>query len=302
MPHQNRQAVSFAKMSSYAHHGATQQISGRSFLTRRTTTRLSSAPSFFSSAWMGALSGMVGITAVYPIDVVKTRLQSGLSSGALQMMQKIIHQEGPLALYKGLLPQLCGTGPDKAVSLATRNYLRQLQQDPTSVASLMTSAAGAGAMQSTIMSPVEIVKVRMQLDSTLRMSSVITSLGTSGLYRGFSACLARDVAFSTAYFTLYELTKEHLAGTTANPSIATCLAAGVAAGIPSAFITTPLDVLKTKMQSQAGNTTLISLFQQTLQQEGIAGLFRGWGPRVTRIAPQFGIVLVTYDYLTCNFS
>ena len=63
---------------------------------------------------LGAVAGAFGATIVYPIDLVKTRMQNQRSSVVGQLMylnsidcaKKVIRNEGPLGLYRGLVPQL----------------------------------------------------------------------------------------------------------------------------------------------------------------------------------------------------
>jgi solute carrier family 25 aspartate/glutamate transporter 12/13 len=63
---------------------------------------------------LGAVAGAFGATIVYPIDLVKTRMQNQRSSVVGQLMylnsvdcaKKVIRNEGPRGLYRGLLPQL----------------------------------------------------------------------------------------------------------------------------------------------------------------------------------------------------
>lgn len=71
----------------------------------------------------------VGATAVYPIDLVKTRMQnqrSGSFIGELMYrnswdcFKKVIRHEGVLGLYRGLVPQLMGVAPEKAIKLTVR--------------------------------------------------------------------------------------------------------------------------------------------------------------------------------------
>jgi solute carrier family 25 aspartate/glutamate transporter 12/13 len=63
---------------------------------------------------IGAVAGAFGATIVYPIDLVKTRMQNQRSSVVGQLMysnsidcaKKVIRNEGPVGLYRGLFPQL----------------------------------------------------------------------------------------------------------------------------------------------------------------------------------------------------
>lgn len=68
----------------------------------------------------------IGATCVYPIDLVKTRLQnqrSGSYVGELMYknsfdcFKKVVRYEGFFGLYRGLLPQLVGVAPEKAIKL-----------------------------------------------------------------------------------------------------------------------------------------------------------------------------------------
>lgn len=68
----------------------------------------------------------VGATAVYPIDLVKTRMQNqrtGSFIGELMYrnsfdcFKKVVRHEGVFGLYRGLVPQLMGVAPEKAIKL-----------------------------------------------------------------------------------------------------------------------------------------------------------------------------------------
>ncbi|KAJ0394250.1 hypothetical protein P43SY_004728 [Pythium insidiosum] len=268
-----------------------------------TTASRGQPQSVFQSLWIGATAGMGGIIAVYPVDVVKTRMQnSRVSSSATQVLHSIFRQEGVLSFYKGLGPQLIGTIPDKAISLATREYVKSRFEDPTTFTASFASAATSGVTQSVVMNPVEIVKVRMQIDSSLTAAGVVRELGVQGIYRGYSACFARDVFFAATYFTLYDLAKKKLEIEDGS-ALGWSLLAASSAGIPAAFFSTPLDVLKTRMQSRSATTRgFVETLRAVHSEGGAKALFAGWGPRVGRIAPQFGIVLVSYDWLSARFS
>lgn len=253
---------------------------------------------------IGATAGMGGIIAVYPVDVVKTRMQhSRVSSSALQVLNGIFYKEGVRSFYKGLGPQLCGTIPDKAVSLATREFVKGKFADPNAFVASFASATASGVVQSVVMNPVEVVKVRMQIDSSLNALGVVRELGLQGLYRGYSACISRDVMFAATYFTLYDMAKRKLQIEDGS-SLGWAMAAASTAGIPAAFLSTPLDLCKTRMQARGApaNLGMVGTFKQVYSEGGMAALFAGWGPRVGRIAPQFGIVLVSYDWLSYKFS
>jgi len=80
------------------------------------------------------------------------------------------------------------------------------------------------------------------------------------------------------------------------------LVAGAMAGVPAAFLTTPADVIKTRLQvvSREGEMTysgLLDCATKILKYEGVNAFFKGSGMRVLRSSPQFGITLLAYEML-----
>ncbi|NXG70807.1 CMC1 protein, partial [Baryphthengus martii] len=83
---------------------------------------------------LGSIAGAVGATAVYPIDLVKTRMQNQRSSGSVvgelmyknsfDCFKKVLRFEGFFGLYRGLLPQLIGVAPEKAIKLTVNDFVR----------------------------------------------------------------------------------------------------------------------------------------------------------------------------------
>jgi len=76
---------------------------------------------------LGSVAGAVGATAVYPIDLVKTRMQNQRGTGSVvgelmyknsfDCFKKVLRYEGFFGLYRGLIPQLIGVAPEKAIKL-----------------------------------------------------------------------------------------------------------------------------------------------------------------------------------------
>lgn len=83
---------------------------------------------------------------------------------------------------------------------------------------------------------------------------------------------------------------------------ANIMIAGAAAGVPAAFLTTPADVIKTRLQvaSREGEMTYKGLTDCAIKiyrHEGISAFYKGSGMRVFRSSPQFGITLLAYEVL-----
>jgi solute carrier family 25 (mitochondrial aspartate/glutamate transporter), member 12/13 len=81
---------------------------------------------------LGAIAGAFGAFMVYPIDLVKTRMQNQRSSrvgerlynNSLDCARKVIRNEGFRGLYSGVLPQLVGVAPEKAIKLTVNDLVR----------------------------------------------------------------------------------------------------------------------------------------------------------------------------------
>jgi solute carrier family 25 aspartate/glutamate transporter 12/13 len=89
---------------------------------------------------LGSLAGAFGAFMVYPIDLVKTRMQNQRSSGvgnvlyknSLDCAKKVIKNEGFKGLYSGVLPQLVGVAPEKAIKLTVNDLVRGKMSDKDS--------------------------------------------------------------------------------------------------------------------------------------------------------------------------
>ncbi|XP_064018912.1 electrogenic aspartate/glutamate antiporter SLC25A12, mitochondrial isoform X1 [Pogoniulus pusillus] len=270
---------------------------------------------------LGSVAGAVGATAVYPIDLVKTRMQNQRSTGSVvgelmyknsfDCFKKVLRFEGFFGLYRGLLPQLIGVAPEKAIKLTVNDLVRDkfTSKDGSIPLPAEVLAGGcAGASQVIFTNPLEIVKIRLQVAGEIttgpRVSalSVIKDLGLLGLYKGAKACFLRDIPFSAIYFPVYAHSKLMLADENGHVGGLNLLVAGAIAGVPAASLVTPADVIKTRLQvaARAGQTTysgVIDCFRKILREEGASAFWKGAGARVFRSSPQFGVTLVTYELL-----
>jgi len=274
---------------------------------------------------LGSIAGATGATAVYPIDLVKTRMQNqrtGSYIGELMYrnsfdcFKKVIRHEGVTGLYRGLVPQLMGVAPEKAIKLTVNDLVRDQIRDKKSghihpVGEIIAGGC-AGASQVMFTNPLEIVKIRLQVAGEIasgeRISAinVVRDLGFFGLYKGARACLLRDIPFSAIYFPAYAHLKPKFADDTGYNSPLSLLVAGAIAGMPAASLVTPADVIKTRLQvvAREGQTSYNGLLDATRKiyaEEGFRAFWKGAVARMCRSSPQFGVTLVTYELLQRTF-
>ena len=134
---------------------------------------------------------------------------------------------------------------------------------------------------------------------------IVRNLGLVGLYKGASACLLRDVPFSAIYFPTYAHLKRDLFGESQQNKLGVLqlLTAGAIAGMPAAYLTTPCDVIKTRLQvearkGEASYNGLVHCAKTVYRDEGFKAFFKGGPARVLRSSPQFGFTLAAYEMLS----
>ncbi|TPX76775.1 mannan endo-1,4-beta-mannosidase [Chytriomyces confervae] len=267
---------------------------------------------------LASVAGAIGATFVYPIDLVKTRMQNQRKvvgemayKNSWDCFKQVLKNEGFVGLYSGLGPQLVGVAPEKAIKLTVNDLVRRnfTNKDGSIVlgAEILAGCA-AGASQVIFTNPLEIVKIRLQVQGEAARTTgavrqgamqIIRSLGLFGLYKGVTACLMRDVPFSGIYFPVYAHLKKDIFHEGRDGKK---LAIGAIAGIPAAYLVTPADVIKTRLQvaARSGETTysgVFDAFRKILKEEGPRAFFKGGVARVLRSSPQFGVTLASFELI-----
>jgi solute carrier family 25 aspartate/glutamate transporter 12/13 len=97
---------------------------------------------------VGAVSGVLGTVAIFPIDTVKTRLQLAAvqsNAGIRGIIRDVLGRYGPRGFYRGLPPTAVFVAPEKAIKLGVNDYLRDVLcgWDRTKETVLQQIAAGA---------------------------------------------------------------------------------------------------------------------------------------------------------------
>ncbi|PAV61945.1 hypothetical protein WR25_19050 [Diploscapter pachys] len=268
---------------------------------------------------LASVGGACGATAVYPIDLVKTRMQNQRSGSfvgevmyknSLDCFKKVVKFEGLLGLYRGLLPQIVGVAPEKAIKLTMNDFMRDKLTKDGKIPLYGEIIAGGcgGASQVVFTNPLEIVKIRLQVAGEIQTGhkvgvfTVLKELGFRGLYKGARACFLRDIPFSAIYFPAYAHAKLATADEDGINSVGSLFASAFIAGVPAAGLVTPADVIKTRLQvaARAGQTTyngVIDCARKIMKEEGPKAFWKGTAARVCRSSPQFGVTLLTYEVL-----
>ncbi|KAJ7945316.1 S-adenosylmethionine carrier 1, chloroplastic/mitochondrial [Quillaja saponaria] len=236
----------------------------------------------FEGVIAGGTAGVVVETALYPIDTIKTRLQAARGGEKLKLK----------GLYSGLAGNLAGVLPASALFVGvyepTKQKLLKLFPENLSAVAHLTAGAIGGIAASIIRVPTEVVKQRMQTgqfsSAPAAVRFIASKEGFKGLYAGYGSFLLRDLPFDALQFCIYEqlrigykLAAQRDLNDPENAII------GAFAGALTGAVTTPLDVIKTRLMVQgSGNQYkgIVDCVRTIIKEEGSPALLKGIGPRV----------------------
>ncbi|XP_057495129.1 S-adenosylmethionine carrier 1, chloroplastic/mitochondrial-like isoform X6 [Actinidia eriantha] len=207
---------------------------------------------FFEGVIAGGTAGVIVETALYPIDTIKTRIQAAQDGG------KIIWK----GLYSGLAGNLAGVLPASAMFVGvyepTKQKLLKILPENLSAVAHLTAGAIGGLAASLIRVPTEVVKQRMQTRQFASAPDAVRLIVSREGFKGLYAA-KRDLN---------------------DPENAII---GAFAGALTGAITTPLDVIKTRLMVQGSANQYKGIFdcvQTIVREEGPPALLKGIGPRV----------------------
>lgn len=260
--------------------------------------------------------------SLFPLDTLKTRLQS---SGGF------ISSGGFSGVYKGVGSALVGSAPGAALFFITYDSIKRHFASPAprilrnaegkaytdngngngkNEALVHMLAASMGEVAAcAVRVPTEVIKQRAQASqhpsSRAALVYILNQRKTHGfvhvwreLYRGWSITIMREVPFTVIQFPLWEALKRwKIHGTGRNK--VTGLEGGLlgsVAGAIAAGITTPLDVLKTRLMLAKERQSMFTMLSSILRESGPKAFFAGIGPRVGWISAGGAIFLGSYQW------
>ncbi|XP_024384095.2 uncharacterized protein [Physcomitrium patens] len=269
----------------------------------------------------GSIAGMVEHMAMFPVDLVKTRMQMLQSAGGsahstvYKAFFSIMKKEGPLGLYRGIGAMGLGAGPAHAVYFAAYESLKEyfggneIGHHPLAYA---LAGAGASIASDAVFTPMDVVKQRLQLRHS-PYSGVLDCIkktlkeeGPSAFYKSYRTTVVMSIPFTAVHFASYEAGKKVLGDIypayADEEHLLIHITAGGAAGALASAVTTPLDVIKTRLQCQGvcgadryANGSVLAAARTIIQREGPLALLKGMRPRMLFHTPAAAICWSTYE-------
>lgn len=281
-------------------------------------------------SWVHAVSGATGsviaMSAFYPLDTVRSRLQleeperrKSLSTWAI--LKQLIAEEGFGTLYRGMVPVLESLCISNFVYFYTFHSMKALRSaadvSPSAMSDLILGSL-AGVVNVFTTTPCWVVNTRLKMkglghrvkDNTTYYDNLLDGLiyigrteGPKGLWAGAIPSLLL-VTNPAIQFMVYEALKRRLvAGGSQSGSALTFFAIGAVAKTIATVLTYPLQLIQTKLRH--GNTDkslelppdtdMVQMLLVILKKQGIAGLFRGLEAKLLQTVLTAALMFMTYE-------
>lgn len=263
-------------------------------------------------AFAGGVATMLGDSAMHPMDCIKTLQQSdeGLGLSLVQASQYIWSHSGPGGFYRGLATYLFSDGMGGALKFAAYEKLttwcrENIKEGPVLAIALLTCAAIAFVASSLVLVPGEFIKQQLQMGHYDSLGGAIHGTlakdGLLGFFAGYDGVLLRDIPYTVLELGLYDFFKGFFHKRPSELKVWQEIAAAAASGGITAFCTTPLDTIKTKLMVDAYDNGFLDCFSTTIQQHGVEAVFAGAAARVVWILPFTALYLPVYELLKRKF-
>ncbi|KAL3692190.1 hypothetical protein R1sor_005841 [Riccia sorocarpa] len=269
----------------------------------------------------GSIAGMVEHTAMFPVDTLKTRMQMLASAGGSihstigRALVTIIKNEGPLGLYRGIGAMGLGAGPAHAVYFSVYELAKEkLGGNEKGYHPLAHGLAGSMATVASdaVFTPMDVVKQRLQVRQspyaglTDCIKTMLREEGVRAFYVSYRTTVIMNIPFTAVHFASYEAAKKMLMelspGQANEESLLMHITAGGAAGALASAVTTPLDVIKTRLQTQGiagaerfSSGSVLHVAKKIVRREGPSALLKGIRPRILFHTPAAAICWSTYE-------
>jgi len=283
--------------------------------------------------YYGFSGGLLMITRsiVYPFMLIKTRLQvqKGFSqySGTLDAFLKISRTEGIRGFFKGLVTTAVGIVPGQflyitiyeVVRSQLRNFINHKDNNRVEVFTNFMGGACASLFSSTITVPLDVISQLLMIqDGKVNKRTytggihackeIIRTEGIRGVYRGYAASVMVYAPSSALWWSFYSILKRNImifkdkTRFKGKGDLLCYSACGVTSGIITVTITSPLDVVKTKLQvlsfkqdKTQPRMTFTNIAKNVWRTEGFKGYFKGVTARMMSITPVSFLLILTYE-------
>mmetsp|Transcript_12716 Transcript_12716/g.19173 ORF Transcript_12716/g.19173 Transcript_12716/m.19173 type:complete len:284 (+) Transcript_12716:129-980(+) len=260
----------------------------------------------------GLSAGIVGTVIGFPLDLIKTRMQTtqiAKNKGILSIGASIARKEGVLALYKGVVPPLISLSILNTLNFSSYSIFREYY-NASHGWDIRNALAGmtVGPFGSLISSMEGMIKTQMQLDNVSRkrfrnsfhcFTALVKENGFLVLYNGHVVNTVRECVFLGTYFYTYEGVRELLVHKYDLDARIGVPFSGGLAGALAWFVSFPLDCIRAGVQGQVMGPSVKKGYYTALdlwKTKGIMGLYAGVSPSIARAFLVSGSRFSAYEF------
>ncbi|XP_063220382.1 solute carrier family 25 member 32 [Bacillus rossius redtenbacheri] len=312
---------------------STLKTSGTSSSSTLTTTVLSHVK--YEHLIAGISGGVASTLILHPLDLIKIRfaVNDGQTAAAPQYLglrnavSTIVREEGARGLYRGVAPNVWGSGCAWGIYFLFYNTIKTWiqggnAQKPLGPSLHMLAAAEAGILTLAMTNPIWVVKTRLclqynELDMTKisdskryagmmdALQKIYTHEGIRGLYKGFVPGIF-GVSHGALQFMTYEEMKNRYNQYKDLPidtklSSLDYLAFAAMSKLIAASATYPYQVIRARLQDQHHNYKgSWDCVKRTWRFEGIRGFYKGLVPYLLHVTPNICLVFLIYEKFTSS--
>lgn len=229
----------------------------------------SSKISFLKHMIAGSIAGLAEHISTFPVDTLKTHIQCERCGSAnplkiISCANGIIKREGFLRLWRGVSAMFAGCIPAHAAYFSIFESLKVfLGADKKGYHPVKAALCGASATfaHDMFMTPFDLIKQRMQLgyyrNSFECFKSVYATEGLLAFYLSLPTTLIMNLPYGCVMVAVNESSKTYL-NPTGEFNLGVSLLSGCVSGAIAGAVTTPLDVIKTRIQTRDMTPVVIS--------------------------------------------
>ncbi|KAJ2784413.1 hypothetical protein H4R18_001123 [Coemansia javaensis] len=271
-------------------------------------------------SYLGGFAACGANFFTHPLDLLKVRLQTvkgspGAGGGRLaHVVGSIYSQQGVLGFYNGISAAVLRQMTYSMARFATYDWMKKAltKEDGTlPFYRMATAGVTAGAVGGVCGTPADIVLVRLQNDGALApekrrnyknafdgLFRIAREDGVGGLFKGVVPNVSRAILMTGAQLCSYDAFKELLLATPYfREGLLVQFTASLMSGFVSTTITSPFDVVKTRVMNAGPASPYRNLAHALVlivREEGVPALYKGWTPSFVRMAPQ---TILTFIFL-----
>ncbi|KAI9794694.1 MAG: hypothetical protein M1833_007410 [Piccolia ochrophora] len=236
-------------------------------------------------------------------------------NGMVDCFRKIIRNEGFSRLYRGITAPILMEAPKRATKFAANDewgkFYRTLFNMPQMNQQLsILTGASAGATEAFVVVPFELIKIRLQDRAsagkyngmTDAFVKIVKNEGLLAMYNGLESTLWRHILWNAGYFgSIFQVRALMPKAESKGQQMRNDLLSGSVGGTVGTILNTPMDVVKSRIQNSPKVPGLAPKYNwawpatgTVMKEEGFAALYKGFLPKVLRLGPGGGILLVVF--------